>query len=73
MNNSYFIDHLSKALDFYSTKYDRLIIMGDVTLEPTTDVMETFCNSYDLFNLVNENTLWHDVIHHETSVAEVKH
>ena len=56
MNDSYFIDHLSKTIDFYSTKYDRLIIMGDFNLEPSAEPIETLCDSYDLYNLVKEDT-----------------
>ena len=56
MNDNYFLDHLSKTLDFYSTKYDRIAIMGDFNLEPLTDLIETLCNSYDLVNLVKEAT-----------------
>ena len=43
-NNKYVMDHLSKAVDFYSTKYDRIVIIGD------------FSHSYVLHTLVKENT-----------------
>ena len=56
MNDNYFLDHLSKTVDFYSTKYDRIDIMGDFNLEPFTELIETLCNSYDLVNLVKEPT-----------------
>ena len=56
MSNTYFLEHLSKTIDCYSAKYDRLVVMGDFNLEPSTEIIETFCNSYDLYNLVNEKT-----------------
>ena len=61
MKDDYFIDHLSKTIDFYSTKYDRLVIMGDFNLEPSTELIETLCNSYDLYNLVKEHTCFKGV------------
>ena len=30
--------------------------MGDCNLEPSTELIETLCNSYGLLNLVNEPT-----------------
>ena len=45
MNDNYFLDHLSKTVDFYSTKYDRIAIMGDFNLESFTELIETLCNS----------------------------
>ena len=54
--NKYFMDHLNKAIDFYSTKYDRIVIIGDFNFEPSTDHIETLCHSYVLHNLVKENT-----------------
>ena len=50
------MDHLSKTIDFYSTKYNRIVIMGDFNLEPSTEHIETLCHSFVLHNLVKENT-----------------
>ena len=52
MNDKYFMDHLSKTIDFYNTKYDRVVLMGDFNLEPSTVFVETLCHSHDLHNLV---------------------
>ena len=52
----YFLDHLSRVTDFYSKKYDRVVIMGDFNSEPSDDPIETFCASYNLHNLVKEKT-----------------
>ena len=40
-NNKYFMDHLSKTIDFYCIKYNRIVIMGDFNLEPSTEHIET--------------------------------
>ena len=52
----YFIDHLNITIDFYSTKYDRIVVMGDFNLEPSTVLVKTLCHSHDLHNLVKEDT-----------------
>ena len=54
LNN--FLNHLSRITDFYSSKYDRMIIMGDFNAEPTNEHVQNFCDSFKLFNLVKENT-----------------
>ena len=59
MNTGYcagMFDHLSRVTDYYSSKYDRVIIMGDFNLEPSEECMKTFCNSYNMYNLVKEKT-----------------
>ena len=58
MNERYFIDHLGRVIDFYSKIYDRFVIMGDFNSEPTDDHVETFRHSYNLHNLVKENTCY---------------
>ena len=56
MSETYFLNHLCMVTDFYSRYYDRIIIMGDFNLEPTDEPIDTFCNSYNLNNLVKGNT-----------------
>ena len=58
MNERYFIGHLGRVIDFYSKIYDRFVIMGDFNSEPTDDHVETFRHSYNLHNLVKENTCY---------------
>ena len=52
----YFFDHLSCVVDFYSTKFDRVVISGDFNSEPADEQVESFCASYDLHNLVKAKT-----------------
>ena len=56
LNETYFLGHLSRVVDFYSKKYEKIIIMGDFNSEPSDEPIETFCDGYDLYNLVKENT-----------------
>ena len=55
MNERYFIDRLGRVIDLYSKIYDRFVIMGDFN---HVDHVETFCHSYNLHNLVKENTCY---------------
>ena len=56
MNERYFFDHLSRVIDLYSKKYDKVVIMGDFNSEPSDEPIETFCDTYNLYNLVKEKT-----------------
>ena len=58
MNEKYFYDHLSRVVDYYTKTYDRIVIMGDFNSEPTDEHVQTFRNSYNLHNLVKENTCY---------------
>ena len=51
-----FFEYLRKSIDLHMKKYNNIVIMGDFNLEPCTEIMETFCHSYDFLNLVKENT-----------------
>ena len=56
MNENYFLDHLCRVIDVYSKKYEKIVIMGDFNLEPTDEPIESFCSTYNLYNLVKEKT-----------------
>ena len=56
MNNDYFFEYLSNTIDLCMKKYNNIVIMGDFNLEPCTEIIETFCHSYDFLNLVKEKT-----------------
>ena len=61
MNESYFLGHLSRVIDLYSKTYDRILIMGDFNSEPCDEPIETFCDGYNLYNLVKEKTCFKGV------------
>ena len=56
MNEAYFYNNLSRVIDYYSKNYDIIVIMGDFNTEPNDEQIKTFCNSYNLHNLVKEKT-----------------
>ena len=58
MNERYFFDHLGRVVDIYCKTFDRIVIMGDFNSEPSDDHVQTFRNSYNLHNLVKENTCY---------------
>ena len=55
MNAKYFLDHLSRVVDFYSKAYDRVLIMGDFNSEPCDEPcderIQTFSDDYNLIIL----------------------
>ena len=48
LNEKYFFDHLCRVVDYYSRKFERLVIMGDFNCEPSDEHVESFCASYNL-------------------------
>ena len=56
LREKYFFDNLSRCIDYYSKKYDRIVILGDFNSGPTNEPIETFCSSYNLYNFIKEKT-----------------
>ena len=56
MKESYFTDHISRLIDSYSKKYETFIIMGDFNMQECDEHMKGMLVSYNLINLVKENT-----------------
>ena len=56
MNAAYFINNICRGIDHYSNMYEHFVIMGDFNLEPTEELIEYICLSYNLYNLVKEPT-----------------
>ena len=56
MNEISFLNHLSRIVDLYSKRYDRIIIMGDFISEPNNEHIGTFNSGYSLYNLVKGKT-----------------
>ena len=50
-------DHLyciGRGIDFYSSKYDNFVILGDLNTEVSNSFMEQFCASCNLKSLIKE-------------------
>ena len=48
--------NLSKNLEFYSSKYENFIVIGDFNAEMTNNYLEEFRASYNLKNLIKQQT-----------------
>ena len=53
-NDIYFLDELGKLLDFYSRSYERILILGDFSMKPSSSNKE----NYDLYYLMKEPTCY---------------
>ena len=53
--------NFSKNLDFYSSKYENFIVIGDFNAEMTNNYLEEFCASYNLKNLIKEPTCFKNI------------
>ena len=57
-------DHLhciGRGIDFYSSKYDNFVVLGDLNTEISNSFMEQFCASYNLKRLIKESTCFKSV------------
>ena len=50
------VNTLSRGLDWYSSTYDNIVIIGDLNSEPTC--LDDFLNTYGLKNLIREATCY---------------
>ena len=57
-------DHLhciGRGIDFYSSKYDNFVVLGDLNTEISNSFVEQFCASYNLKSLIKEPTCFKSV------------
>ena len=62
--NKFKVDHLhciGRGIDFYSSKYDNFVILGDLNMEVSNSFMEQFCASFNLKSLIKEPTCFKSV------------
>ena len=52
----FFFNEIEKGLDFFSSKYEKLILIGDLNCEPSDSVIRDFMDSYNLTNMVKDPT-----------------
>ena len=52
------LDILKRNLDPYSTKYDNLMVIGDLNGEINLESMKLFCEAYDLSSLIKVSTCY---------------
>ena len=52
------LDSLSRNLALYSSTYENYIIIGDFNIEADSKEMSSFCDTFDLTNLIKEPTCY---------------
>lgn len=52
----FFLEEISKLIDYYSSDYENLICMGDFNEETKHPEMKTFLSSFDLHSLIHKQT-----------------
>ena len=53
---SFYLNELGKILDTLTTKYDKIILLGDFNTELTDTALSNFCENFNLKNLIkNKN------------------
>ena len=55
-NSEYFLNSLTKIIDYFANVYDNHLILGDFNLEPTDPALMGFLDSNSLTNLIKANT-----------------
>ena len=55
---SYFLNHVSNALDRTLPKYDNFLLLGDFNSTVSEEAMKNFCEMYDLKNLIKTPTYY---------------
>ena len=56
LRSEIFISEVTKALTFYSEKYDNILLMGDFNMTPENHHLKDFTDSNDFDNLIKEPT-----------------
>ena len=52
------LEALKRSLDSYSTKYDNLMVIGDLNAKINLEYMKLFCETYDLSSLIKVPTCY---------------
>ena len=52
------LSQISRGIDFYSTKYENFIFLGDFNAEITNSYVEDFCGAYGLKSLIKVPTCY---------------
>ena len=55
-NSEYFLNSLTKIIDYFANTYDDHLILSDFNLEPTDSALMEFLDSNSLTNLIKTNT-----------------
>ena len=51
---SYFLEHMNRIIEYYTSEYDNILTLGDFNLEISTKGMDTFMKTHNLKSLFNK-------------------
>ena len=54
--NKYFFWYLTNLLEFYSNRYEKVIILGDFNIEPENKVKQDLLQEHTFYNMMKQNT-----------------
>ena len=52
----YFLNNLTKMIDFFAETYENYLIMADFNIERSDPSLKAFLNSNNIYNLIKSNT-----------------
>ena len=59
-NTKQHLSKISKGLDELNSKYDNILIIGDLNSEMSVPSLDEFCQTYNLESIVNNSTCFRD-------------
>ena len=54
--NKYFLWYLTNLFEFYSTRYEKVILLGDFNIEAENKAMKDFLQEHTFYNMMKPNT-----------------
>ena len=54
--NKYFLSYLTNVLEFYSTRYEKVIALGDFNIEAQNKAMKDFLQDHTFYSMMKQNT-----------------
>ena len=55
---NYFLEHMNRIIEYYTSEYDNILTLGDFNLEISTKGMDTFMKTHNLKSLFNKPTCY---------------
>ena len=54
--NRYFLWYLTNLFEFYSTRYEKVIVLGDFNIEAENKAMKNFLQEHTFYNMIKQST-----------------
>ena len=55
---NYFLDHMNRLIEYYTSEYDNILTLGDFNMETSTNNMDVFMKAHSLKSLFNKPTCY---------------